>query len=412
MNKTSSQAHIFCATNDLHSHLDSAGALLDALDEQRAQGAILVDVGDFLEGTALYHHLNGQPELQLLDALYHYACPGNHGFGAMRHHTFERCKVLSLNLHDAQGPCFAPYSWLYNNPRSKLLITAVMPEQVFETIPAHERRGLRCEAPLTALERLFSEPGCQDATIILLSHSGFSYDLARFAALKPIKLIFASHCHSSQYLAKRGDLTIVTKAKEYAQGFVRVTLTPDQETPSVVAHVNTPPSQAPIQTPALSWLNAPLKDYRAHISGLVGAFEGPTLQTRAQLTATFVSAIAQANPDALFILNTTCLRSDLEPGPVSFDKLLKLFPFGNKLVSGQITSDALQRCLDALDPETRSHLVFSAQLQAPPAQPLQLLTSSYLWHNFFSAYALKPDPELLGLLRDHFTSLCLKPVPL
>ena len=53
------------ATGDVHSHLEQADRLLPALHRMRGS-ALIVDSGDFFEGTGFYAHGRGAVETEIL----------------------------------------------------------------------------------------------------------------------------------------------------------------------------------------------------------------------------------------------------------------------------------------------------------------------------------------------------------
>ena len=416
-----------CLTNDMHSRLDEAAALLDELAARRARGQLILDTGDMLEGAALFLILQGQAELGLLDALYDYACPGNHGFGAMRRHRFTSCRVLMLNLveQDTGRPAFCPWAWLGDDPRSGVLFVGVMPPQVFELIPEHERAGLRCHEPRQALDDLLEHAaercGAQPQTLIALSHGGLDDDLWRYQGVASLKLVLSSHCHSARDEADSGQGWRAVKAREHGQGFACLTLEDDSSW--TVTHHAFEPRRAPFRDPSLVHLNPLIQSTWRQIDAVIGRYDGPPA-TRDELTVRFVAALQRelsAREDSsqdpgLVLINVTCLRRALEPGPVTYGMLLELFPFGNRLVQAQVDARVLARLIDDAPATTRDALRQGRPWpDEPPRQPgarLRLWTTSYLARNVFASAILEdaattPLTQELGLLRDHFTRLCL-----
>lgn len=399
-----------CLTNDVHSHMATASKLFDALVARRSAGALIIDTGDFLEGTALYHYGRGALELELLDRLYDYACPGNHGFGPLTTHTFKRCKLLMLNVLSAEHgrPRFIPWVSLEHQGRC-IALTAVMSPEVFSTIPVQERLGLTCtphrEALLSLIQQLtdHAELATRVDELIIMSHCGIEDDLATLQGLPHVRLILSAHCHSTRYeLRSPGHELTLTKAREYGQGYVQISLTPDHIR---MAQYIFAPSRERLMTAELEDLNTRLEHYWQHIDRVVGHF-AQLPSSRDELTRMLVDALQRARPETLCVINKTCLRQSLEPGIVTYGQLLEVFPFGNSLFIGQLTTAQLHAALDSLSDDLRDHLCFGRPLDDPSERVVKLCTTSYLWRNIFASPAVLADQDL-GLLRDHFVALCL-----
>ncbi|MER5665941.1 metallophosphoesterase [Streptomyces mirabilis] len=67
-------------TNDFHSAVPEGRGLLAALRQRRADGALVVDAGDFFGGNAFHEFSQGHIEQGLLTELYDALVPGNHDF--------------------------------------------------------------------------------------------------------------------------------------------------------------------------------------------------------------------------------------------------------------------------------------------------------------------------------------------
>lgn len=403
----SSPPLIIYLTNDVHSHMATAAKLFDELIARRQEGSLIIDAGDFLEGTALYHYGRGSLELELLDRLYDYACPGNHGFRALAAHRFKRCKILMLNVLMAQDkrPRFIPWTIIEHGAR-RIALTAVMSPAVFDTIPIHERSGLICTPHREALLALIEQLNGQADELIVISHCGIASDLAHLHSLPLVHLILSAHCHTPRYehRSPRGSLTL-TKAREHGEGYVRVTHTPHHT--RLEQHIFAP-SRARFLSAHLDDLNNHLDDYWTHIDRQVGQFT-QRASSRDELTVSLVAALQRAYPDALCVINKTCLRQRLAPGLVTYGQLLEVFPFGNSLVMGTLNYAQLHAALDGLTEELRSHLCFGVTPDEPSERALLLCTTSYLWRNIFAPVEVQSAHDL-GLLRDHFVKSCLEPL--
>ena len=279
------------STNDLHGQLDpvlhrtaggqslrvgGARALAATVAELRAKnpgGTILVDAGDFMQGTLLSGHHEGAPVRELFHLLGHDAVAvGNHEFdfgpvgsqnpnltpgldnrGALmawaRQASFP---VLAANITDLQG---RPLAW--PNVRSSVMLTrkGVRVGLLGLTTPATARsampamvRGLRFLPLLSAAEREASRLRAQGAQVVVaVAHAGgrcptrdadqctgeLFVDLLARLGTGLVDVVVAGHTHQSIWHRHRGVL--VVEACSHGKALGRVELTVDRRTGRVVA---------------------------------------------------------------------------------------------------------------------------------------------------------------------------------
>jgi 5'-nucleotidase / UDP-sugar diphosphatase len=139
------------ATTDVHSSLDRAGILVRSLRELRAAGALIVDCGDFFEGTGYYVLGRGRAEAALLRGLYDVAAPGNHGY---RHYVTDpglRAMTVCANVKDRAGaPVWQPLT-MAEVRGSATAVTAVLGVEAFGSVQPAERHGHQAHDPAPAL---------------------------------------------------------------------------------------------------------------------------------------------------------------------------------------------------------------------------------------------------------------------
>ena len=97
----SRQLRRIIATTDVHSALDSAAPMLTHLHAAKAD-SLIVDCGDFFEGSGFYRFGKGRIEHEILSGLYDLLAPGNHGWT----HYFEpglHAMTVCANVADGNG---------------------------------------------------------------------------------------------------------------------------------------------------------------------------------------------------------------------------------------------------------------------------------------------------------------------
>ena len=277
------------STNDLHGQLDpilhwagatrlrvgGAQALAATVAELRAQnpqGTVLVDAGDFMQGTLLSGHTEGAPVRDLFHLLGHDAVTvGNHEFdfgpvgsrspdltpgldnrGALKAWARKASfPVLTANITDLQG---RPLSW--PNVRSSVLLTrkGVRLGLLGLTTPATARsampamvRGLKFQPLLVAAEREAARLRAKGAQVVVaVTHAGGecgSRDAGQctgelfkdlLSRIKPglVDVVIAGHTH--QCIWHRSGDVLLAEACSHGKALGRVELTVDRRTGRVV----------------------------------------------------------------------------------------------------------------------------------------------------------------------------------
>ncbi|MDJ0340429.1 metallophosphoesterase [Streptomyces sp. H10-C2] len=319
------------ATTDVHSALDQVGPMLAHLHQARAT-SLVVDCGDFFEGTGYYRLGGGTIERQILLSLYDVLAPGNHGWT----HHFEaglREKTVCANaVDDATGKPLFRRLHLAEIGGRKVAVTAVIGPGAFNAIPFGQRAGHRVTDPVRALVELLLEHHHEADAWILLSHSGFEEDLHLADACPFLDVIFAGHCHSDYYAPEPVGNTLVVKGRELGAGYALT----EPVGSGWAAHTCLFPTagQAPEELKAITRqidllrerLNTPL----GHVTD---RWRG-TVPGRRELLAEVAARLHTGLGAAAVILNETTLRPTQYPlGEVlHLADLLAIEPFGNQLL--------------------------------------------------------------------------------
>ncbi|MEV4170142.1 metallophosphoesterase [Nonomuraea sp. NPDC049709] len=324
------------ATTDVHSSFDQPLPMLTYLHAARKR-ALVVDCGDFFEGTGYYRLGDGHIERQALALLYDVIAPGNHGW---RHHFEPDLRALTVSANaidsDTGEPLFRPIHIARIEGR-RVGVTAVLGEQAFTAIPRAERTGHHVISPGPALHELKRRYRDAVDDWIVLSHSSFEHDLALAAACPFVSVIFSGHCHSEQYGPVQVRNTLVVKGHELGAGYAEAAPVGQ----SWNAHARAFPDRAPMAKPVArlhSQLNA-MQDVLANPLGpLTERFRHTLADRREILTLIARQLRARLNAEAV-VLNETCLRP-VRLGPVlRRGDLLAIEPFANQLVHTTLPSD-------------------------------------------------------------------------
>lgn len=203
------------ATTDFHSALDAAPPLLARLETVRAK-SLIVDCGDFFEGTGYYRRGGGIPETRILDTFYDVLAPGNHGWS---HYLSSPLRQITVCANVVSGTSTLFRQYFVTRVGARMVgITGVIGTDAFATIPPYERAGQTVVDPAEALNALYRYRGRTADDWVLLSHSGFEHDVALAEACPWLNVIFSGHCHSPDTGPTVVGRTTIVKAPELGRG--------------------------------------------------------------------------------------------------------------------------------------------------------------------------------------------------
>ncbi|MFJ6517481.1 metallophosphoesterase [Streptomyces filamentosus] len=317
------------ATTDLHSALDQAHRLLPHLHDLK-ETSLIVDCGDFFEGTGYYRLGKGTIEREILTTLYDVLAPGNHGWP----HYFEpglRAMTICSNAVDATTgqPLFNRLRVVDVHGR-RVAVTAVIGVSAFRTIPADQRAKHRVTDPVTALRELMLEHHHHVDSWIVLSHSGFDEDLKLAAACPFVDVVFAGHCHSATYGPVHVGDTLVVKGRELAAGYAAA----EPVGSGWAARTALFPAPTPVPD-YLATLDEEITATCRMLATRLGTVNEPyrdTVLDRHRLLKDVASRLHTGLGADAVILNDTALRPTRLGDVLTIGDLLAIEPFDNQLV--------------------------------------------------------------------------------
>ncbi|MFE0101323.1 bifunctional metallophosphatase/5'-nucleotidase [Streptomyces sp. NPDC059002] len=362
------------ATTDVHSTFDSAIPMLVYLHAARPD-SLIVDCGDFFEGSGFYHLGKGRIEREILTTLYDVLAPGNHGWPHYFEPRLHRMTVCANTTGDSGEPLFDRVR-ISDIGGRRVAVTAVMGPQAFNAIPVDQRAGHRVTNPAQALREVMLNHHHRADAWMVLSHSGFEEDLKLAAACPFADVIFAGHCHSDTLGPTHVGDTLVVKGRELGAGYAaaepvgsgwaaRTCTFPDAHAAphglaALLAEISTIGQQlnSPLGTVAEPLRNMPL-DRRRLLEDIAGRLH------------------TGLGADAV-VLNETALRPVQLGATLTLGDLLAIEPFDNQLVHAFLPKDRAQdhdKLLDHLTDRVGPLVVAPTPL---PPEVRTVLTTDYL----------------------------------
>ncbi|WP_331720593.1 bifunctional metallophosphatase/5'-nucleotidase (plasmid) [Streptomyces sp. NBC_00161] len=377
---TSRSVRQIMATTDVHSALGADGLLLSHLHQSRAD-SLLVDCGDFFEGTGYYRLGHGSLEREILLGLYDAIAPGNHGWPHYFEPALHRRTVCANTIDAANGNSLFRRLRIVEVAGRRTAVTGVIGLQAFDSIPVGQRSGHRATDPVQALRELMLAHHHEVDSWVLLSHSGFEEDLKLAEACPFLDVIFAGHCHSEHTGPVGVGNTVVVKGRELAVGYAiaaptsdgwvgRTALFPDY---AGVASCDLPPKLASLRC-RMAAVDAQLAEPLGRIAK---PYRNQQLDRRA-LLRDVADRLRSGLGRAAVVLNETTVRTTLLGEVLTTGDLLAIEPFANTLVEARVAP------AHRLDPEALvAHLTKRVGPLVTSPNPLppgltSVLTTDYL----------------------------------
>ncbi|WP_210593648.1 metallophosphoesterase [Streptomyces sp. GESEQ-35] len=375
----SRQLRQIVATTDVHSAFDAAAPMLAYLHAAKPE-SLIVDCGDFFEGSGFYRLGKGHIELAVLTTMYDVLAPGNHGWSHYFEPQLHRMTVCA-NTTDASGSPLFDRLRVQEIGWRRVGITAVMAPQAFNAIPADQRAGHRVIDPTQALREVMLEHHHRVDAWMVLSHSGFEEDLKLAAACPFVDVIFAGHCHSDSLGPVPVGDTLVVKGRELGVGYAAAEPVGSGWAARTCVFPNA--TAVPSELTALREEISTIQQQLSSPLGMVhGAYRNNPLNRRRLLEEIADRLHTGLGADAV-VLNETALRTVQLGTVLTLGDLLAIEPFDNQLVHAFLPEEH-----DQTQDQLLGHLT---QLVGPlvvapdplPAEIRTVLTTDYLANTFF-----------------------------
>ncbi|WP_371791244.1 metallophosphoesterase [Streptomyces sp. NBC_01471] len=362
------------ATTDVHSAFDSATPMLTYLHAARPD-SLIVDCGDFFEGSGYYHLGKGRIEREALTTLYDLIAPGNHGWPHYFEPQLQQMTVCANTSDDSGNPLFDRVR-IQDIGGRRVAITAVMGPQAFHTIPVGQRADHRVSNPAQALREVMLEHHHRADAWIVLSHSGFKEDLKLAAACPFADVVFAGHCHSDTLGPVHVGDTLVVKGRELGVGYAAAEPVGSGWAARTCAFPDASATPRHL-TALLDEIATVGQQLRSPLGTLDEPFRNAPLDRRWLLEEIASRLHCGLGADAV-VLNETALRSVELGTTLTVGNLLAIEPFGNQLVHAFLPEQHAQdhdKLLDRLTERVGPLIVAPAPL---PSAIRTVLTTDYL----------------------------------
>ena len=379
---------IILHTNDIHAHdlpFNEKGHLIGGLAKiaylvssikQDHNNVIVVDAGDFFQGTPLFQRYGGEVEIEALNEIgYDFVELGNHEFDKGAKYLAEQLKqvkfpVLACNLDCSALPAlesFVKAGMIKEINGEKIAFIGVITPDLEKKVL--ELDGVKVKAPvgdwmqpIKEEVEYYQNQGVNK--IVVVSHCGVELDNALAAAIPSIDLIVGGHSHTCLkkplwLLHPDGNYTAIVQTGCYGRALGDMDLKFDGLGHLIKAKTEyrliSITSNLKDDVRLETYLQEKEKPLLKLANSIIGFSDGNFWNHFANMPAD--SAIGNLICDALAeamseraveitFQNRGGIRAKLEKGPISEEKILEILPFNNKIVCTTVSGEALLSLLE------------------------------------------------------------------
>ncbi|MGH1395310.1 MAG: bifunctional metallophosphatase/5'-nucleotidase [Trichormus sp.] len=315
--------------------------------------------------------LAGQQIVAVMNAMgLDYGTFGNHEFDLPKNLFYQRLKEsrfrwVSSNVSDNTGKPFpgVPRSIVFNVKGDRGALVRV--GLIGVTLNSNQPEYVSYIDPIAAAQQQVKALKGKVDIIVALTHLSIQDDRKLAETVPEIDIILGGHEHENIQQWRGRDFTPIFKADAnartvYVHQLSYDTIKKNLEINSrLIPITDKIPEEPKTANIIKQWLERGYQAFRANgfepdqkIGQLTFALDGLESSVRNQptkLTQLIAEAMLQEVPNAdLAIFNSGSIRIDdvMPPGPITQYDVIRILPFGGKVVAVEITGEMLQRVLD------------------------------------------------------------------
>ncbi len=378
-------------TNDTHAHLDNAPRRLTAVEEIRAShdNTILLDAGDVFSGTLFFNKYKGLADVQFMNMMkYDAMVPGNHEFdeGPKTFSEFvkqTKFPIVSANIDYSKNADLSP---LYKDEMAMTgedgtiypaVILDVNGEEVgvfgltIESTdelssPGETISFLNHQEQAEKMVKMFEEKGVNK--IVALTHLGKSVEVKLAESVEGIDVVVGGHSHTkledAVVVNENEEPTLVVQANEYSKylGDLDVTFNADgvlTDWNDQLLDLSTTEEKGgyeadPEAQTLYDDLKKPLEEIEKKVVGQSDVYlDGKRDSVRTSetnlgnlITDGMLYKAQQFTDATIAITNGGGIRESIDKGPITLGEVLTTMPFGNNLVTLDLTGEEIISSLE------------------------------------------------------------------
>lgn len=364
-------------TNDIHSNVNAAlgyPSVKGWKDYYAEQGAdvLVLDVGDAVHGFPIANLSVGENIVEIMNAVgYDAMTPGNHDFNYGTARLMELSKLmdfdlLSANFTDAnKTPAFLP-SKIYVVGDKKIGIVGIStPETATKTNPLNVKGYQFNEAEMAALVQAQIDKMVKEGAdyIIALGHLGEDVASAPYrstdliAQVTGLNIFIDGHSHTTLQAGKlvkdkAGNDVLLAQTGSQFKAIGKITIDGDTFTASLITEAKDDATVKALVDAQKAEIQPLLDQVVAKTVVKLDGNRDPGVRTKeTNLGNLAADALKYVSGADVALTNGGGIRTSLEIGDITYGDMNSVFPFGNTVVTFDLTGADL---LAALEHGTKS----------------------------------------------------------
>ncbi|MDD3149478.1 MAG: bifunctional UDP-sugar hydrolase/5'-nucleotidase [Candidatus Gastranaerophilales bacterium] len=327
------------------------------------QNLLILDAGDFGQGTIFYKLYGGVPDIKIMEKIgYEFIALGNHEFDKGIEHLENLLKtsdieILCANIEFKDNPYLNSRVKKYaikDYNGFKIGIIGVITNEL-ESITNNLQR-IEISNSAKIIKEITEEIDDKTNLIIVLSHCGISGDLAIARKNDAIDVIIGGHTHTKLTTPIIENNVIITQAGEFGLNVGRIDLKEENDKVADFYYSLIPINSA---IPENSETAKELEPYQAEVqkyeNEIIGQLNN-NADARLNQIRTGITDISDLIADAIkskynadiVIMNSGSYRIHkiMEKGNVSRADIMTLLPFENKIVIADVNGENILKALE------------------------------------------------------------------
>jgi len=367
-------------TNDLHARLspDQEGrggfahlATVIRRERANAEACLLVDAGDFVQGSPVSTIYKGLPVFEIVNRFgYDAATLGNHDFDygyqmIPQYLRTARFPIVCANVVNEQGRLITARPYLIKNVKGirVAVIGAVM--GTLRNYATPERLdGWRALPAVETVQKYAREALVRADLVVVLAHLELAEQPELLRSVREAGVIIAGHVHGALESALERDGRVLVRAASYGRELGRLDLKLDMPAKKIASWKW---RRLPIDAkkiPAAPDVAADVAKWDARVAKVVNIpiGEAKTDYPQARLKTLIEEAMREATGAELAFMNPGGIRDRLRRGLLLARDVWNLMPFDNTVVVGKFTGRQLPAAVTtghSVDPERNYTLAVS-----------------------------------------------------
>lgn len=352
-------------TNDLHARIvpDPEGrggfahlATVIRRERANAEACLLVDAGDFVQGSPVSTIYKGLPIYEIVNRFgYDAGTLGNHEFDyghemIPRFLRAARFPIVSANVVNEQGRLLADGAYVIKNVKGirVALIGVIMGTLRDLTTP--QRLGPWRALPVVESVRKYAaEARLRADLVVILAHADGAEQPALLRGVPEAGVIIAGHVHSVLEPALQHEGRVLVRSASYGRELGRLDLKLDLPAKKLASWTwKRIPIDAKTIPPARD-VAALVAKWEARVAKTVNVSIGEARSDypQARLKPLIEAAMREATGAGLAFMNLGGIRDRLRKGPLLARDVWNLMPFDNTVVVGKFKGKQLPPSLNA-----------------------------------------------------------------